>query len=52
MNVSDTGSGGRGSYEGDIIGSVINHGKKHYWARGKSFHYHVGLKAGENTLEA
>lgn len=52
MNKSDTGSGGRGSYNGDIIGTVINHGKKHYWARDKSIHYHVGLKAGENTLEA
>jgi len=32
---------------------VINHGKKKYWLkREPSYHYHVGLEAGENTLEA
>jgi len=52
MNLSNTGGGGRGSDQGDIIGSVINHGKKQFWGRGGNFHYHLGLQAGENTLEA
>uniref|UniRef100_A0A7S0Q4S0 Uncharacterized protein n=1 Tax=Coccolithus braarudii TaxID=221442 RepID=A0A7S0Q4S0_9EUKA len=52
MNKSNTGGAGRGSYGGDIIGTVINHGKKQYWAPGKSVHYHCTLEAGENTLEA
>jgi len=52
MNLSNTGGGGRGSDQGDIIGSVINHGKKQYWVRGGNYHYHLGLQAGENTLEA
>ena len=30
MNKSSTGGGGRGSSSGDIIGSVINHGKPLY----------------------
>ena len=52
MNLSNTGGGGRGSDQGSIIGDVINHGKKKYWQRGGNFHYHLGLEAGENTLEA
>eukprot|EP01104_Vermistella_antarctica_P010281 TRINITY_DN2728_c0_g1_i1.p1 TRINITY_DN2728_c0_g1~~TRINITY_DN2728_c0_g1_i1.p1 ORF type:complete len:428 (+),score=56.07 TRINITY_DN2728_c0_g1_i1:153-1286(+) len=52
MNKSSTGGGGRGTFQGNIIGDVINHGKKHYWAPGENYHYHVGLEAGENTLEA
>lgn len=52
MNLSNTGGGGRGSDQGDIVGSVILHGKKKYWLRGGNFHYHLGLDAGENTLEA
>lgn len=52
MNLSNTGGGGRGSDKGDIIGDVINHGKKKYWGRGLNYHYHIGLDAGENTLEA
>lgn len=51
MNLSSTGGGGRGNDKGEIIGSVINHGKKKYWGRGLNFHYHIGLQAGENTLE-
>ena len=35
-----------------IIGDVINHGKKGYWEKSKSFHYHATLARGENTLEA
>lgn len=46
MNLSNTGGGGRGSDQGDIIGSVINHDKKKYWGRGGNFHYHLGLDAG------
>lgn len=52
MNLSNTGGGGRGSDKGDIIGDVINHGKRKFWLRGGQFHYHHGLKAGEGTLEA
>mmetsp|Transcript_18933 Transcript_18933/g.44045 ORF Transcript_18933/g.44045 Transcript_18933/m.44045 type:complete len:355 (-) Transcript_18933:107-1171(-) len=52
MALSATGGAGRGSGDGDIIGSVINHGKKQYWARGSEYHYHCTLQAGENTLEA
>ena len=52
MSLSNTGGGGRGSDQGDIVGSVILHGKKKYWGRGLDYHYHVGLQAGENTLEA
>ena len=51
MNLSNTGGGGRGSDQGEIIGTIINHGKKKYWGRGLNYHYHVGLQAGENTLE-
>jgi ADP-ribosyl-[dinitrogen reductase] hydrolase len=52
MNLSNTGGGGRGSDQGSIVGDVILHGKKKYWMRGGNFHYHMGLQAGENTLEA
>lgn len=52
MNLSNTGGGGRGSDKGDIVGDVILHGKKKYWVRGGNNHYHLGLQAGENTLEA
>lgn len=52
MNLSNTGGGGRGSDRGSIVGDVILHGKKKYWVRGGNFHYHIGLEAGENTLEA
>lgn len=52
MNKSNTGGGGRGSASGDIIGRVINHGKKDYWNPRKNCHYHCTLEAGENTLEA
>jgi ADP-ribosylglycohydrolase len=52
MNLSNTGGAGRGTDQGDIIGDVINHGKKQYWLRGKGYHYHHTLEPGENTLEA
>ena len=47
LNLSNTGGGGRGSDHGDIVGSVILHGKKKYWVRGGSYHYHLGLQAGK-----
>lgn len=52
MNLSNTGGAGRGGFDGDIIGSVINHGKKKYWEPGVSCHYHCTLQAGENTIES
>ena len=52
LSLSNTGGGGRGSDEGEIVGTVILHGKKKYWVRGGNYHYHIGLRAGENTLEA
>lgn len=52
MALSNTGGAGRGGDKGSIIGDVINHGKKQYWARDKNFHYHHTLQSGENTLEA
>ena len=51
MTLSNTGGAGRGSQQGTIIGDVINHGKKHLWGVANQ-HYHVGMKAGENTLNA
>lgn len=51
MSKSNTGGAGRGSYRGDIIGKVIFHGKKEYWAPGADYHYHATLNAGDNTLE-
>jgi ADP-ribosylglycohydrolase len=51
MNLSNTGGGGRGNDSGSIIGDVILHGKKEFWLKGGQYHYHHGMKAGENTLE-
>jgi len=51
MSKSDTGGGGRGGYHGDVIGKMIFHGKKSFWAPGADYHYHHDLKAGDNTLE-
>ena len=47
MNLSNTGGGGRGSDKGEIVGSVILHGKKQFWVRGGNYHYHLGLKVAE-----
>lgn len=52
MNLSNTGGGGRGSDKGDIVGDVILHGKKKYWLKSGNYHYHHGMAAGENTLDA
>lgn len=51
MSKSNTGGGGRGGYSGNIVGDVIFHGKKEFWARGADYHYHHALDAGDNTLE-
>jgi hypothetical protein len=51
MNLSNTGGHGRGGQQGSIIGDVINHGKKQFWGR-QNVHYHQGMQAGENTLNA
>jgi ADP-ribosylglycohydrolase len=52
MSLSNTGGGGRGSDQGDIVGRVILHGKKEFWRREGDYHYHHGLLPGENTLDA
>ncbi len=46
------GGGGRGGDKGSIVGDVILHGKKKYWMKGGSYHYHHGMAAGENTLDS
>ena len=51
MSKSNTGGGGRGSYRGNIVGDVIFHGKK-ILGPGADYHYHTGMNAGDNTLEA
>ncbi len=51
MSLSNTGGAGRGGKSGSIIGDVINHGKKHLWGP-RGTHYHHGMAAGENTLNA
>lgn len=52
MSLSNTGGAGRGGSQGNIIGDVIFHGKKKFWKRGGNYHYHQGMAAGDNTLEA
>ncbi|GLI63555.1 hypothetical protein VaNZ11_006408 [Volvox africanus] len=51
MSVSNTGGHGRGGQSGRIIGDIINHGKHAFWGK-SGVHYHQGMKAGENTLNA
>ena len=51
MTLSNTGGAGRGAQTGSIIGDVINHGKKQFWGV-PNMHYHQGMAAGENTLNA
>jgi len=51
MSLSNTGGHGRGGQSGRIIGDVINHGKHEFWGK-QSVHYHQGMRAGENTLNA
>jgi ADP-ribosyl-[dinitrogen reductase] hydrolase len=49
MPLASTGGAGRGSHEGEVVGSMILHGKKHLWDR-PNRHYHDGLRSGDNTL--
>lgn len=51
MSLSNTGGHGRGGQSGKIIGDVINHGKHEFWGV-PNMHYHQGMAAGENTLNA
>ncbi|MGB1227213.1 MAG: ADP-ribosylglycohydrolase family protein [Poseidonibacter sp.] len=55
MNLHSTTSGGRknkkNSQEKQIVGDVILKGKAHLWGRVNG-HYHHGMSAGENTLNA
>ena len=44
-------SGGRGGQAGSVVGDVILKGKKQFWGR-PNMHYHNGMRAGENTLNA
>ena len=49
MSLANTGAAGRGSQKGEVVGSVILHGKKHLWGQ-PNRHYHYGLRSGDNTL--
>jgi len=49
MSLANTGAAGRGSHEGEVVGRVILHGKKHLWGQPNQ-HYHAGLRGGDNTL--
>jgi ADP-ribosyl-[dinitrogen reductase] hydrolase len=51
MSLSNTGGAGRGGQAGSVIGDVINHGKKGRWGV-PGVHYHEGMAAGDNTLNA
>lgn len=55
MNLHSTTSGGRknkkNNLEQEVVGDVILKGKAHLWGRVNG-HYHHGMKAGENTLNA
>lgn len=55
MRLANTNTAGRKAWrksEGnkEIIGEVINHGKRKYWTE-SGWHYHASLQKGENTLE-
>ena len=49
MALANTSKAGRGTQEGDIVGSVILKGKKQHWGQANR-HYHQGMQAGDNTL--
>ncbi len=51
MSLSSTSRAGRGNQAGDVVGEVILKGKKHHWGP-TGRHYHQGMQAGENTLNA
>ncbi|WP_334016169.1 ADP-ribosylglycohydrolase family protein [Alteromonas sp. S167] len=55
MSLHSTQQGGRSNLasasQKEIVGDVILKGKREYWG-GSNRHYHHGMKAGENTLNA
>ena len=51
MSLSSTSRAGRGTQSGNVVGEVILKGKKHHWGPAHR-HYHQGMQAGENTLNA
>ncbi|WP_421134777.1 ADP-ribosylglycohydrolase family protein [Alteromonas sp. A079] len=55
MSLHSTRQGGRAASSNtsktDIVGDVILKGKRQFWT-GANQHYHQGMKAGENTLNA
>lgn len=55
MSLHSTNAGGRGlqssTQEKEIVGDVILKGKRQFWGIANQ-HYHQGLSAGENTLNA
>ncbi|KAJ8004052.1 hypothetical protein DPEC_G00154790 [Dallia pectoralis] len=58
LTLSNTAGSGRtawssGSDRTNVVGNIILHDKLKFWkASGKTVHYHQGLQAGENTLNA
>jgi ADP-ribosylglycohydrolase len=55
MALHSTSAGGRGSQhnltEPQVVGDIILKGKRQFWGIAQQ-HYHQGMKAGENTLNA
>lgn len=55
MSLHSTRQGGRGAHQQDeqkeIVGDVILKGKREFWDQA-NVHYHQGMQAGENTLNA
>lgn len=55
MSLHSTSGGGRkaagGQVQTDIVGGVILKGKEPFWDR-PNMHYHQGMRAGDNTLNA
>lgn len=54
MSLHSTAQGGRKSSAKaapDVVGDVILKGRRHHWDRA-NVHYHVGMAAGDNTLNA
>ena len=51
MSLHSTGGGGRGGQQASVVGDVILKGKKKFWGQ-RGMHYHQGMAAGENTLNA
>ncbi len=55
MSLHSTSGGGRGTQDGargrEIVGEVILRGKRKFWGMSNQ-HYHQGMPAGENTLNA